>query len=335
LALCLFGKDREFMAEKKFKNKIPLIIDTDMSPDSWVAVLFAALHPRAELLAVNVSGSGESHGPVGARNAQRLLALAGRKNVPAAYGPDKPLRGKEHFPRLMRWVIDRMLFQQPPKPAGMPPVGDSIELMHRLLRAAKDPVTFAAVGPQTNLATLLGKHPELRAKIRGVYIMGGALDVPGNIKEIAAWKANTTAEWNFFCDPWAAKAVLESGIPVWMVPLDATNQMPVTPEFLERLRSAYLTPAGEYVHRVLDLMVVKLRAGTGFFLWDPITTACALDPSLAEFKERRVDVVRNAGKEWGRTIDAPECAPIHAAGKLDRDRIEDTFIQVLTNPLRS
>ena len=76
------------MAAKKKSKKVPLIIDTDMSPDSWVAVLFAALHPRADLLAVSVSGSGETHGPTGAKNAQRLLALAGRVDVPAAYGPD-------------------------------------------------------------------------------------------------------------------------------------------------------------------------------------------------------------------------------------------------------
>ena len=43
-------------------TKIPFIIDTDMSPDSWVAVLFAALHPNADLLAISVSGTGEAHG---------------------------------------------------------------------------------------------------------------------------------------------------------------------------------------------------------------------------------------------------------------------------------
>ena len=65
--------------------------------------------------------------------------------------------------------------------------------------------------------------------------MGNALDIPGNIKEIAMWKANTTAEWNFFCDPLAAKKVLGSGVPVWLVPLDATNQVPVTRDFMTRL----------------------------------------------------------------------------------------------------
>jgi pyrimidine-specific ribonucleoside hydrolase len=318
------------MKKSQAKNKIPFILDTDMSPDSWVAVLFAALHPRADLLAVSVSGSGEAHGPTGARNAQRLLSLAGRMDVPVGYGPPKPLRGKEHFPLLMRIIIDRMLFKRPPKPADALPVEDSIGLISRLLREADEPITFAAVGPQTNLATVLLKYPELKSKVKGVYIMGGALDVPGNIKEIAAWKTNTTAEWNFFCDPFAAKTVLESGVPVWLVPLDATNQVPVTPDFLGRLRSVNLTPAGEYVYKMLDLMVVKLRAGTNFYLWDPITTACALDPTLAKFKERRVDVVRTKGREWGRVIDAPECAPVNVAGKLDGKRFEETVIKVLS-----
>ncbi len=93
---------------KKIK-KIPIILDTDMSPDSWVAVLYAALHPRADLLAVSVSGTGEAHGKTGARNAQRLLTLAEKSHVPVGFGPPKPLKGNQHFPFLMRFIIDRMM----------------------------------------------------------------------------------------------------------------------------------------------------------------------------------------------------------------------------------
>jgi len=313
------------------KNKrTPIILDTDMSPDSWAAVLFAALYPSANLLAVSVSGTGEAHGKIGALNAQRLLTLAGRTDVPVGFGPPKPLKGNEHFPALMRFVIDHMMWLKAPKVDPSLPVHDSVDLISKILRESKEKVTIAAVGPQTNLASVLIKHPDLRSKIKGVYIMGGALDVPGNINEISRWKANTTSEWNFFCDPLAAKTVLDSGIPVWLVPLDATNQVPVTRDFINRLTSKAQTSAGKFISSMLNLLVVKMRANETFYLWDPITTACALDPSLAQFEKRKVNVITESGSQWGRVMNAVNGTPIHAARTLDRERFEKTIIEALT-----
>jgi len=314
----------------KKNKKTPIILDTDMSPDSWAAVLFAARHPSADLLAVSVSGTGEAHGKTGALNAQRLLTIAGRTDVPVGFGPPKPLKGNEHFSALMRFVIDRMMWLKAPKVDPSLPIHDSVDLISKILRESKVKVTIAAVGPQTNLASVLIKHPDLRSKIKGVYIMGGALDVPGNIKEIARWKANTTTEWNFFCDPLAAKTVLDSGVPVWLVPLDATNQVPVTRDFINRLTSKAQTPAGEFISSMLNLLVVKMRANETFYLWDPITTACALDPSLAQFEKREVNVITESGQEWGRVMNAINGSPIHAARTLDRERFEKTIIEALT-----
>ena len=315
----------------KKNKKIPVILDTDMSPDSWVAVLFAALHPYADLLAVSVAGTGEAHGRTGARNARRLLTLAGKPHVPVGFGPPKPLKGNEHFPLLMRFIIDRMMWLKTPKADPSVPIHDSVPLISQILRESKEKVTFAAVGPQTNLATVLMKYPDLKSKIKGVYIMGGTLDVPGNIKEVAMWKANTTAEWNFFCDPLAAKTVLDSGVPVWLVPLDATNQVPVTQDFIARMKSKAKTPAGEFISSMLHLLVVKLHANNNFYLWDPITTACALDPSLAQFKKRKVDVITEAGHEWGRVADAVKGTSIFAAHTLDREQFEKTIINTVSN----
>lgn len=310
--------------------KIPFIIDTDMSPDSWVAVLFAALHPNADLLAVSVAGTGESHGPIGARNAQRLLALAGKTNVPVGFGQPNPLKGNAHFPGMMRFVIDHMMWHKPPKTNDPLPLDNSVDLIAKVLRAAKQKIAFAGVGPQTNLAAVVNAYPELASKVKGVYIMGGALQVPGNIKEIAAWKANTTAEWNFFCDPLAAKTVIQSGIPVFLVPLDATNQIPVTRDFITRLSAKSKSPAGKFIVDMLTLLVIKMRAGTNFYLWDPITTACALDPSLAQFKKHKVDVITKNGPEWGRIMIAEDGTAIFAAHTLDCEKFEATIIHTFT-----
>ena len=62
-------------------NEKPIILDTDMSPDSWMAILYLAQCPDVALEAITVAGTGESHGSRGARNALDLLALPDGRQI--------------------------------------------------------------------------------------------------------------------------------------------------------------------------------------------------------------------------------------------------------------
>ena len=53
-----------------------------------------------------------------------------------------------------------------------------------------------------------------------MIIMGGAIDVPGNVPE-----TNYTAEYNIYGDPYAANVTFSSGIPIVLIPLDTTSQV--------------------------------------------------------------------------------------------------------------
>ncbi|MFS8609307.1 MAG: nucleoside hydrolase, partial [Gammaproteobacteria bacterium] len=69
----------------------------------------------------------------------------------------------------------------------------------RLLEAAARPVTIAATGPLTNVATLLRSRPDLAPKIERIVFMGGSTG-----------RGNRTplAEFNIWADPEAADIVL-------------------------------------------------------------------------------------------------------------------------------
>ncbi len=68
--------------------------------------------------------------------------------------------------------------------------------------------------------------------------MGGALHAPGNLGDGGVFHTkNTTAEWNIFVDPLAASIVFKSGIPIRLIALDATNKVPIGPEFLREFES--------------------------------------------------------------------------------------------------
>jgi purine nucleosidase len=60
------------------------------------------------------------------------------------------------------------------------------------------------------------------SKIEAVWWMGGALRVPGNVREP---HTDGSAEWNAFWDPAALGGVWDSSVPLVLVPLDATNKV--------------------------------------------------------------------------------------------------------------
>ena len=109
------------------------------------------------------------------------------------------------------------------------PVGDAERLLIETLDGAPDRVTVVAVGSLTNLAVVLDARPDLGGRIERIVVMGGALDVPGNVESAP------DAEWNLYIDPEAARRVVASGAPVLFVPLDATNTIPWTETLIRQL----------------------------------------------------------------------------------------------------
>ncbi|KAF8765666.1 hypothetical protein HU200_008163 [Digitaria exilis] len=152
------------------------------------------------------------------------------------------------------------------------------------------PTTVLLLGAHTNLALLLMSRPHLRRHVERVYISGGAVRVPGNL--FTASDANPIAEFNFFGDPFAAYTVLHSGVPVTMVPLDATNTIPVTEEFYVEFQRRQSTYEAQYCFLSLD---------EGYYMWDSFAAGVAIssmrrgetggDNEFAELEYMNITVV--------------------------------------------
>ncbi len=96
-----------------------MVIDTDLSLDGNVAILYLLGRPELEVKAITVSGPGEAHCEPGGQIAAGLVALAGAGDIPVACGPEEPLEGTNAFPDQLRaWADDAWGLELP---EGGPP----------------------------------------------------------------------------------------------------------------------------------------------------------------------------------------------------------------------
>ena len=247
--------------------RAPVVVDTDLSNDDAIALLYLLESPKVEIRAVTVSGTGLVHCPVGARNALQLIALTGRTDIPVACGSDLPLGGTHTLPGEWRSAADDMFGLTMP-PTSARPSGDAVSLLRRAAPGA----TVIELAPMTNLASALRAQPVLAKRVTRVVAMGGAVHVPGNAPD------DPSAEVNQWADPMAMRIVEQSGVPLTLVPLDATNDVPVTTWFAQALkRYHYETTAAT---AAWDFVESTGMANGGSYFWDPLTASVAVDPSL-------------------------------------------------------
>ena len=309
----------------------PVVIDTDMAPDDWMAILYLLQRPEIRIVAITVAGTGETHCAPGVRNALGLVKLAGESDIPVACGSETPLEGEHIFPDDWRERADSM--QGLALPEGSNPAAgqEADELLIDTLKGSPEKITLLALGPLTNLAAAFQDEPAITEKIEQVYIMGGALEVLGNVGFSGAGIENQVAEWNIYIDPLAAQRVFASGAPVTLIPLDATNDAPINLDFFRSLQANHNTPEAEFVYQVLSDQLDFIASG-GYYFWDPLAAAVLADESLGMIREGPVKVYTAEGPSSGLTRLMPNGYPLRYAKSVDAQRFETEFLRALNQP---
>ncbi|KAL3648895.1 hypothetical protein CASFOL_005298 [Castilleja foliolosa] len=145
------------------------------------------------------------------------------------------------------------------------------------------PITVFITGANTNLAILLMSNPQLKENITRIYIMGGAVKVMGSV--YTGYNTNTYAEYNIFMDPFAAYKVIHSGVPVTLIPLDATNTIPISIKFFEEFEKNQKTFEAQYCFKTLKLVHDTWFYDTFssiFSMWDSFLVGVATSIMLKE-----------------------------------------------------
>ena len=277
---------------------VPWIIDTDAGSDDYLAIAYLLAKPSVRIEAVT-SVNGLSGAAAGARMVARILSLAGRGDIPIYPGAARPLEGDRAFPAEWRKVSEELPGVKLPAFTG--PLTAQVAEGFLAARLTK-PARILALGPLTNLALVLRRHPALAANIQELVIMGGALNVKGNLKDGDVYQTtNEFAEWNIFIDPAAAALVFDRVRHLKLVPLDATNQVPFTVRHVREFeRHAAGSALGRFVTQVLQMDEPMIKAGY-YYAWDPLAAVAAAEPALAKFRPASLGVSQKAGEE-GRTL---------------------------------
>ena len=232
-----------------------LILDVDTGTDDAVAIMFAALHPDLELLAVTtVNGNVPLEHTTD--NTLRVLDFIGHSQVPVYAGLSRPLV-RHDFPGEKDYASDEKtnmhgLELDIPAPTSTAQETGAVEFLVETLRATTEQIALVPVGPLSNIGAALAIDPKLAEAVHEVVIMGGGYR-HGNV--------TPTGEFNIWADPEAADMVLTAGFErLTLVPLDATHQALVTREDVSRLEQLG-TPAGEAAARFIGRRIEAYTAG--------------------------------------------------------------------------
>jgi inosine-uridine nucleoside N-ribohydrolase len=305
-----------------------VIIDTDAGSDDLMAIAFLLSRPDIRVEAVTIA-NGMAHVRAGGRNVLRLLELAGRKDVPVYLGQETPLSGNAEFPAEWRRLADELPGVTLPAATRPAESRSAVEYLSRRLSDAAHPVQILALGPLTNLAEAFTHSPRAVRAIRRLFIMGGAVLVPGNLGYGGVFKTrNTVSEWNMFVDPAAAKIVFASGAPIHLIPLDATQRVPIDMALLEQFQSHASTPLARIVSQVLATERDSIRQEL-YFAWDPLAAVALANPAVARFKPLAIEISDKPG-EQGRTVEVKKRrANAQVAVDANALRFRNTFMSAL------
>ncbi len=286
--------------------KMPVVIDTDMGFDDWMALLYLLRAPTVEVRAITIDCAGETYCPRGAANAMSLLRLAGNEDIPVFYGEEPAATLATRFPEVIR---DGAAVMSVPGFNGLTGACDytdgaatAIKTMAHDAGASGDPLTFISIGSATNIAQAIG---EARAEgdeyfdvfaqgVDRIYKGGGAVgkvvdgaltnqDIPGNLNIPTIYETdNKTAAWNIYVNAPAAQTVVSSGLPVTLIPVNLSDGLPITEESWNALVGSAKTELAKFVAADI-LNVVNSQGGWSVAeldYWDPSVAVAAVESQL-------------------------------------------------------
>ena len=332
------------------QEKRKIIIDQDAAGPGGTdqqAILMLIQSPQTEVLGITVV-TGDAWLKSEVAHTLRTLEIIGRTDIPVVPGAEYPLIRTQAGTELWQQRYGSIAwlgawtprFYHPPDQLGEMPEGkpttkasdeDAAHFMLRMVHKFPHEVTIYAGGPMTNLALAISIDPEFAGLAKELVFMGASLNPQTSDPEFANRPRH---EFNIWFDPEAAHIVFRAPWKkIVCTTVDISVKTNMTTALIGRVKAGD-SPAAQYVAKYSRLY------GEYNYLWDELTVAAWLDPSVITKKETRfMDVDLDRGAGYGDILtwteqDKPKLKlqPVEIQVDLDIEKFYKMFVDLLTAP---
>ena len=304
-------------------NKIPVIFDCDPGVDDTFALGLLASCDLFDIRGITAVFGNMALSKT-AYNA-KALAFAFGLTCPVCVGAAKPIckaynRGDEFVSPVHGSTGIGDLLLDCPKDAFNPV--EACEFIYSEAVKAQGKLVLIAVGPLTNVALAIKRHPDLPKLIDKFYIMGGGIHM-GN--------QTPFAEANICKDPTAAKICFEE-LETYMVGLNATHAAELTMADFDEMRQACGDgKGGSVIKSVIDFSCNNAfkNGMDSNIIHDALTVAWIMDQTVCQDDFAHVFVEDRANMENdGETVKDNEKGDknCHIAMETDKDKFKDIMV---------
>ena len=190
--------------------------------------------------------------------------------------------------------------------------------------------------------------PKLRAaldkNLEHIVMMGGNLlpefvtpGAEGNIQPTLQpnpYYTNKVAEWNIFVDVRGAQEIFASGIPITLVALNATSQVPISQEFVAQLATIN-NPVATFLTQVLESSTIKDGIGAYLDFWDPLAACVITNPELVTTQSFSIRVEQELDEENDKSgmiiVDQKNGYPVQVALSANASAVYSTFLEIIAS----
>jgi inosine-uridine nucleoside N-ribohydrolase len=293
-----------------------VIIDTDigMDIDDAFALALALDSPELEILGFTTA-SGDTLAR--ARIIDRMLVESGHADIPVAVGsPTSP--PDQSWPDgiigLQRRYGETARFAKAAHP-------QAVEFILGMIRQYPGKVTVIAIGPLSNVGALIDRDMDTFRKIKRVVMMGGQV---GPVADAAGTPHGPAPEYNIMLDIHSAQKLFRSGVPIYVMPLDSTNNLA-----LDEVKRQRVFSTASALTDSLGLLYLLWNNGTPI-LYDAMAVTFTAKPELCPVQPMHLTV-----DDAGVTRVAPGAPNAQVCLHSDSNRFFTYFLDRVTATRRS
>jgi inosine-uridine nucleoside N-ribohydrolase len=247
-----------------------IIVDTDIGDDidDAFALALALRSPELQIIGVTTTfGDTETR----ARLVDRFLGEVGREDIPVAAGVATPV--KSTFTQR-RYAEGGHFAKSSHR--------DAADFILEQIRRYPGQITLVAIGPLMNVGAVIEKDAATFRKLKGVVLMGGSIKRGYGDLGYGPPKG-PQPEWNILNDIPSAQKLFAAGVPLFVMPLDATQLK------MDEVKRAFLFSRGTPITDALTLLYHEWGQETPT-LFDPMTIAFLVNPGLCPVQPMRIRV---------------------------------------------